>query len=128
MNLSEYVADLHSLLQSHPHIALYHLEADFRGESFLYLSGKVEFLHGATLDFKEFLEFNNDHIQKYMYGYNYRTSETVLFRYDNAPDPRATHLSTYPAHKHDGDQLIAFPPVDLPRVINEIVERLSDGL
>ncbi len=122
------MSPIHHLLQSHPHIALYHLETDFRGESFLYLSGKVQFLRGTTLDFKEFLEFSGDRIQKYMYGYNYRTSDTVLFWYDNAPDPLATHLSTYPAYKHDGDRLVASPSIDLPRVISEVVERLSDGL
>ena len=97
MNPSEYVADLHHFLQAHPAIASFHLATDYRGERFLYLSGKVEFAHGGTLDLKEFLEFHANRVERYHYAYNYRMSETVRFRYDNAPDPRAKHLSTYPS-------------------------------
>lgn len=35
----------------------YQLATDSRGESFLYLSGTVQFLPWTTLDFKEFVEF-----------------------------------------------------------------------
>lgn len=127
MNPGDYVAEIHRFLHSHPHIAGYRLETDFRGESFLYLSGAVQFLPGTTLDIKEFLEFHQDRVERYKYAYNYRERERVLFRYDNAPDPRAHHLPTYPAHKHEGAVLVPSPPVDLPFVIAEILRRLPDS-
>ncbi|MCX5727594.1 MAG: hypothetical protein NTZ28_01915 [Nitrospirae bacterium] len=65
MNPSEYVADLHHFLQAHPAIASFHLATDYRGERFLYLSGKVEFAHGGTLDLKEFLEFHANRVERY---------------------------------------------------------------
>ena len=35
------------------------------------------------------------------YGYNYQDKdESIIFRYDNALDPKARELSTYPDHKH----------------------------
>ena len=127
MNPSDYIADLQRLLQSNPHIFWHHLETEFRGESFLYLFGSVEFLQGTTLDFKEFLEFLPSQIDKYMYAYNYRLRETVIFRYDNAPDPRAKHLPSYPAHKHEGQVVLASPSVDLPFVITEILRHISES-
>lgn len=126
MNLGDYVAEIHGFLQSHPHIASYRLETDVRGESFLYLTGTVHFLSGTTLDFKEFLEFQQDGLERYKYAYNYRDGTRVIFRYDNAPDPRARHLSTYPAHKHEGETLIASPPVDIWFIITEIHRNLPD--
>lgn len=126
MSLGDYVADVHRFLQSNPHIASYHLATDFRGESFLYLTGTVHFLAGTTLDFKEFLEFHQGGLERYKYAYNYRDGMRVIFRYDNAPDPRARHLSTYPAHKHHGETLVASPPVDLPFIIDEIHRMLPD--
>jgi hypothetical protein len=122
----DYVAELHRVLQSHPFIATYHLGTDVRGESFLYVTGKVEFLFGSTLDFKEFLEFHQDRVEKYKYAYNYRECERVLFRYDNAADPRAVDLPTYPAHKHEGDTLKASSLVDLPAVLAEILRFLPN--
>lgn len=124
MNPGDYVAEIHRFLQSHPHIAAYHILSDVRGESFLYLSGTVQFLAGTTLDIKEFVEFHPDRLERYKYAYNYRDGERVLFRYDNAPDPRAKSLSTYPAHKHEGETLAPSPPADLPFVVAEILGRL----
>jgi len=125
LNPSEYVADLHHFLQAHPAIASFHLATDYRGERFLYLSGKVEFAHGGTLDLKEFLEFHANRVERYHYAYNYRMSETLRFRYDNAPDPRAKHLSTYPSHKHEGETLVAASVPDLASVIAEILRHAS---
>lgn len=126
MNPSDYVAEVHRFLQSHPCIAGYHLETDFRGESFLYLSGTVRFLPGTKLDFKEFVEFQENRVERYKYAYNYREGTQVLFRYDNAPDPRARHLPTYPSHKHERETITSSPPVDLPFVVAEILRQLPD--
>lgn len=126
MNPGDYIAEVHRFLQSHPHIAGYQLATDSRGESFLYISGTVQFLPGTTLDFKEFVEFHGDLVERYKYAYNYRERDRVILRYDNAPDPRARHFSTYPAHKHEGETLAPSPPVDLPFVIAELLRSLPD--
>ena len=128
MNPGDYVAEVHRFLQSHPSIAGYQLTTDFRGESFLYLSGTVQFLEGTTLDFKEFVEFHGDRVERYKYSYNYREYNRVIVRYDNVPDPRAKHLSTYPAHKHDGETLVPSPPVDLLSIVAELLQGPSDRL
>ena len=128
MNHSDYVAELHRLLQTHPLIARYDLDAQSRGERFLFLRGKVEFLRHTILDFKEFIECHPGRIERFKYAYNCRQGHRVLFRYDNAADPRAKHLPTYPAHKHEGDEIKPSPPTDLPSVVKEIVWLMGDSL
>ena len=123
MNPDEYVAHLRDVLASNPHIATLQLHTEQRGGNFLYLHGKAEFLHGGILDFKEFLEFRANEAEKYMYAYNYRVEEQVIFRYDNAPDPRAEHLPTFPAHKHEGNEVVSSECPDLADVLQEILER-----
>ncbi len=128
MNRSDYVAELHRLLQSHPLIAWYDLDAQSRGEHLLFLRRKVEFLRRTILDFKEFVECHPGRIERFKYAYNCRQGNRVLFRYDNATDPRAKHLPTYPAHKHEGDEIRPSPPTDLPSVVKEIVRLMGDSL
>ncbi len=128
MNRSDYVAELHRLLQSHPLIAFYDLDAQSRGERFLFVRGTVKFLRHTILDFKEFVECHPGRIERFKYAYNCRQGNRVLFRYDNAADPRAKHLPTYPAHKHEGDEIRSSPPTDLSSVVNEIVQLMGDSL
>lgn len=123
MSPAEYIAGLQHFLESHPHIASFRVNTNHRGESFLYLYGRLEFLNGGTLDFKEFLAFHPNGVEKYMYAYNYRRSEQVLFRYDNAPDPRAQQLPSYPAHKHEGEALLSSGQVSLMDVVAEVMNR-----
>ena len=123
MNPDEYVAHLRTVLTSNPHIAAFQLHTEQRGEGFLYLHGKAEFLNGGTLDFREFLEFHANEVEKYLYAYNYRVRGEIVFRYDNAPDPRAKHLPTYPAHKHEGEELATSGHPDLMVAIQEILQR-----
>ena len=87
MNLSDYVAELHRMTQSHPLIARYDLDARSGGERFLFLRGKVEFLRHTILDFKEFVQFHPSRIERFKYAYNCRQGNRVLFRHDNAADP-----------------------------------------
>jgi len=126
LNPGEYLARLHSLIQSEPYVSSHRLESDIRGESFLYLHGRIDFLNETTLDIKEFLEFQSAVPEKYMYGYNYRRGGTVIFRYDNAPDPLAKNLSTYPDHKHQGDECLSSSVMNLQAVLDEIRLLLSE--
>ena len=72
MNLSDYVAELHRLLQTHPLIARYDFDAQSRGERFLFIRGKVEFLRHTILDFKELIECHPSRIERFKYAYNCR--------------------------------------------------------
>lgn len=108
MNINEYLARTETLISLSPLVASYTLTIDRKTAEIAFLSGNIELRDGSTLDFKEFIEQIDESIEKYKYGYNYRREETVIFRYDNALDPRARDLASYPHHKHaQNGELIA---------------------
>lgn len=84
-------------------------------------SGRIDFRFGSILDFKEFVESTEIDLEKYKYAYNYRKGSKLLFRYDNAPDPRARALKSFPHHKHlSGDKMIESGEMTLSDVPEEI--------
>ncbi len=60
-------------------------------------------------------------IDKYKYSYNYRRGAHNFFRYDNAPDPRAKGLKSFPHHKHlEGESIVESVETGLSDVLSEI--------
>lgn len=100
MSINDYITKLESIITSTSFIASYNLNIDRKTNDIVFISGFIEFRNGTILDFKEFIEKADKGIEKYKYAYNYRKSSNNLFRYDNAPDPRAKNLKTFPCHKH----------------------------
>jgi hypothetical protein len=96
------------------------LTIDRKTEDIAFISGSIEFRDGSVLDFKEFCENTEHGIEKYKYAYNYRLHSDIIFRYDNAPDPNAKGLKTFPNHKHLKDKIIESKQVDLKDVVEEI--------
>ena len=81
----------------------------------------MDFIDGSCADFKEFIETTETVLEKYKYAYNYRAGPVVLFRYDNAPDPRAKSLSSYPHHKHlESGEIVKADPVELSEFLKKI--------
>lgn len=121
MRINDYISGLESLIESSPLISSYNLNIDKRADDIAFISGIIEFRNGSLLDFKEFIEVTGRNIEKYKYAYNYRKGAVCLFRYDNAPDPAAKKIKTFPHHKHLEDGGIAeSEEMNLSNVINEI--------
>ena len=121
MNINEYITKLESIINSSSLIASYNLNIDRKTNEIVFISGFIEFRYNSILDFKEFIEKTDKGIEKYKYAYNYRKDSNNLFRYDNAPDPRAKILKTFPYHKHleDGN-ITESKQMELADIINEI--------
>ncbi|MEI7671247.1 MAG: DUF6516 family protein, partial [Deltaproteobacteria bacterium] len=89
-----------------------------------FISGALEFRDGSLLDFKEFVEYI-DTLEKFKYAYNYRSPLHLVFRFDNAPDPGARALLSFPHHKHrpDGSIVESFDIAlsDVLSMIEEII-------
>lgn len=100
MNIDDYVAHIERCLSTKAIVASYTLNIDRKTQEIVFLSGKIACRDGSAMDFKEFIEETEAGSVKYKYGYNYRRDAHVLFRYDNAPDPRARTLASFPHHKH----------------------------
>ena len=122
MNINEYISKLEALINSSSAIASYSLNIDRKTAEIVFISGKIEFRNDSILDFKEFIESTEKAIEKYKYAYNYRKGSNSMFRYDNAPDPRAKDIKTFPDHnKHLKDgSIIQSEPIELSEVLNEI--------
>ncbi len=128
MNINAYLAKLESLIQDCIVVASYSLKIDRKSEELAFISGKLDFRDGSVLDFKEFMEERATGLVKLKYGYNYRSGGEVLFRYDNAPDPRAKQLATFPHHKHlvDGT-IVESREMQLHEVLIEIEKMMVEG-
>ena len=121
MNISDYIAELEALINSSKIVSSYNVTIDRKTADIAFVSGKIDFRDGTTLDFKEFIEESKGSIEKYKYGYNYRRGSDSIFRYDNAPDPRAKDIKAFPYQKHLKDGTIAESShIKLSDVINEI--------
>jgi hypothetical protein len=100
LSISDYTAELESVINSSTIASSYNLNIDRKTADIAFISGRIDFRDGTTLDFKEFIEGSEDTIEKYKYAYNYRKGSDSIFRYDNAPDPSAKGIKTFPHHKH----------------------------
>ncbi|RMF91137.1 MAG: hypothetical protein D6736_05660 [Nitrospinota bacterium] len=100
MSIDDSLARLASLIRACAIVASYTVHVERKTQEIAFLSGRIDFRDGSLLDFKEFIEETESGIEKYKYAYNYRKGAELLFRYDNAPDPRAKGLSSFPHHKH----------------------------
>ncbi len=100
MNIDKYIAHIERCLSTTAIVTSYTLNIDRKTQEIVFLSGKIDCRDGSVMDFKEFIEEAEAGIVTYKYGYNYREDDNVLFRYDNAPDPRARILASFPHHKH----------------------------
>lgn len=121
MSINKYLADLEALIQATTLTASYTLSIDRKAEDLAFISGCIDFKDESVLDFKEFVEAVEYGINKLKYGYNYRRDAELIFRYDNAPDPRAKLLPSYPHHKHQSNgEIVASKEMELAEVLEEI--------
>ncbi|MEK6678639.1 MAG: DUF6516 family protein [Nitrospirota bacterium] len=121
MSIDKYFAELELLISSFFIVSAYNLNIDRKTVDIAFISGIIEFRDGTTLDFKEFIDSTRYGIEKYKYAYNYRMSSDIIFRYDNAPDPMAKRIKTFPHHKHiKSGEIIESKQMDLRKVLEEI--------
>ena len=124
--MNEYIARLEQEIQSCFLMVAYQLNVDRKTQELAFIAGQIDFIDGSTLDFKEFVEKGDNGIEKYKYGYNYRKNSGLLFRYDNAPEPGARHLESFPHHKHTADgRIIESHEANFEEVLKEIMDYIQ---
>lgn len=124
MSLKDYFAALQAVVTTTPIIATTSLSYEERPPSAGLIKGTITFADGSQLDIKEFLVAEPT-LRVVKYGYHYRAGNRLIFRYDNANDPVARSLSTFPFHKHTPAGLFAAEKPSLEQVLQEIVSQLS---
>jgi len=124
MPLKDYLATLQSLLAETPFVTSTTLNYEERPPTAGIIKGTLLFTDGSQLDFREFL-ITQPVLQIVKYAYNYRRRSLLIFRYDNANDPAAKNLTTYPCHKHIAQDVLAAQQPSLRQVLQEITSRLK---
>jgi hypothetical protein len=124
MPLKAHLAALQALVVATPFVAATSFSYDERPPSAGLIKGSVVFVDGSQLDIKEFL-LTQPTVRVIKYGYHYRRGSTLIFRYDNANDPAARGLPTFPSHKHTPLGLLAAEQPSLAHVLQEIVSQLQ---
>ncbi|HEV8713255.1 MAG TPA: DUF6516 family protein [Candidatus Binatia bacterium] len=124
MPLKDYLAALQALVATTPFVTATSFSYEERPPSAGLIKGSVLFADGSQLDVKEFL-ITQPTLRVLKYGYHYRMGTRLIFRYDNANDPAARNLSTFPSHKHAPEGLLAAEKPSLEQVLQEAVSQLS---
>jgi hypothetical protein len=125
MPLRTYLRRIQDLLESLPSIATYSLSFDERSSQTAFLHGRIYFTDSSVLDFKEFLLADRE-VRKVKYGYHWSAPNGSLrFRYDNAADPAARHLTSYPHHKHTPGKIEETEEPTLASVLEEAANLLA---
>jgi len=124
MSLKDYLIALQALVDATSFVTSTSFSYEERPPSAGLVKGDVLFTDGSQLDVKEFL-ITQPALQVLKYGYHYRMGTRLIFRYDNANDPAARNLSTFPAHKHIPEGLLAAEKPSWEQVLQEIVSQLK---
>ncbi len=121
MQVKDYVSSILEVIASCPFVEAQTLAFEERPPDAAFLFGTIRFSDSSKLHFKEFVLLASEGVTVLKYGYNYLTDDgTLIFRYDNAYDPKAKKLPTYPEHKHISNDLISVKRPELKELLKEI--------
>ena len=124
MSLKDYLAALQALIATAPFVTATSFSYEERPPSAGLIKGNILFADGSQLDVKEFL-ITQPALRVIKYGYHYRMGTQLIFRYDNANDPAARNLPTFPSHKHIPAGILAAEKPSLEQVLQEIVSQVK---
>ena len=119
MSVAEYVEEIRRQILDTPHVVSHSLGYEDRPPLAAIVRASVTFIDESYIHFKGFLQLRSV-ITRLKYAYHYATStHALMFRYDNARDPAARHLSTYPDHRHTPDEVLSSSAPALASVLRE---------
>ncbi len=126
MQVKDYLNEILSILAVNPYVESQNISFEERPPNAAYLTGTLSFINGSKMYFKEFVVLKPDGVTTMKYGYSYLTKDdTLIFRYDNALDPRAKKLSTYPEHKHIQKKLTPAAKPAFAEILSEISKMIE---
>src|SRR3990170_4614008 len=121
MQISDYLESILDIISASPYLESKSISFEERPPNAAYITGILTFINGSKLHFKEFIVCKTEDIIFLKYAYNYLTqNDTIIFRYDNALDPKAKAMETYPEHKHLPGNLLPAKKPSMEDVLKEI--------
>jgi hypothetical protein len=93
---------------------------DIRPMQQAFVKASIEFINGAVLHLREFIDCSESRLVRLSYSYHAQTAhQDLLFRYDNAPHKPPLG---FVEHKHCEDgSIIASPPPELADILEEMI-------
>jgi hypothetical protein len=122
LRIETYFQDIRRIIEVCPVTQSYDVRFDKRGTHEGFIKGEIYLVDGSTLHVREFVDVETV-VERLMYVYQYMSpTENLIFRYDNTGHHRELNLSTYPHHKHEGDEnhVVASSAPNLDAVLEEI--------
>lgn len=121
MQIRDYLEGILDIISASPYIESKSVSFEERPPNAAYITGILTFINGSKLHFKEFIVYKSEDIIFLKYAYHYLMQDGVLtFRYDNALDPKAKAMKTYPEHKHLPGNLLPAKRPSIEDVLKEI--------
>lgn len=126
MQIRDYLEHILDIISASPYVESKSISFEDRPPSAAYITGILAFINGSKLHFKEFIVCKSEDIIFLKYAYHYVTQDgDFIFRYDNALDPKAKAMATYPAHKHVPGNLVPAERPSMKDMFREIVNLME---
>ncbi|MCX6032053.1 MAG: DUF6516 family protein [Chloroflexi bacterium] len=122
MRVEAYFDQLRRLIEASLLVASSNVAYDKRSTHEGFVQGELYFVDGSVLHVREYVDVETSR-DRLMYVYQYMDAAgSFVFRYDNTGHHKKLRMSTYPHHKHEGDEnkVIAASAPDLATVLDEI--------
>lgn len=128
MQVKNYLNDLLVKIEACPYVESQNIACEECPPDAAYIKGQIVFINSSRLTYKEFIVFESGREKILKYAYNYITKDNILvFRYDNALDPKARKLITYPEHKHTQKELLPIVRPAFENVLREISSLMENS-
>lgn len=125
MWIADYAEAVRRLILKTRYVASHSLAYEDRPPIAGLIKGSLTLADGSRLHFKEFVQLT-EQVVRLKYAYHYVSQDgTLIFRYDNARDPAAADLSTYPDHQHRPGGLAASVRPSLEQVLLEASQHVK---
>jgi hypothetical protein len=122
LRIETYFQELRQIIEACSVTQSYNVRFDKRGTYEGFIKGEVYLVDGSTLHVREFVDVEVA-VEHLTYVYQYMSpTKHLIFRYDNTGHHRQLNRSTYPHHKHEGDEnhVVTSSAPDLDAVLKEI--------
>lgn len=122
MRIEEYFQALQKIIELSPIVWLSNVAYEKRGTYEGIIRRRLHFVDDSVLEWREYVDVETAH-DRLMYVFQYMaSSNSLVFRYDNTGHHKKLGLSTYPHHKHVGNEtnVISSGPKELAAVLEEI--------
>lgn len=121
MLLSDYQSNLQAIINQYTNediILSYDISVENRSAYLAFIQGKLNFLDGSVLFFKEYIDLQK-YVDKLAYSFHYQdVNNNLIFRYDNAKHKPALGFID---HKHIKGKIISSKIPSLDQIIWEII-------